>query len=299
MSPPLDWPREWARDRSDRPVWFHAGSNLSLDFHGDPVAARLAVFSDGNHHMALAEALQAFLAGQPAVRDIFYATTPPAVLVQALTAGGFSLGNLFLSVRPQVFISPAPVLEALVANGQMAGHAPFMRSRGNVLLVRAGNPLAIMSARDLVRPEVRLFLSNPLTEKASYEVYAETLRRFARTFGISFDFLAGPAARVVHGERIHHRETPQALHDGRADAAVLYYHLALRYTRVFPGCFEIVALDGEGGVEPAARTENIVTAYHLGLVGDGGEWGGRLRDFLLTDAVTAVYRRHGLERPNA
>ncbi|MEK6551633.1 MAG: substrate-binding domain-containing protein [Pseudomonadota bacterium] len=299
MSSPLDWPREWARDRSDRPVWFHAGSNLSLDFHGDPAAARLAVFSDGNHHMALAEALQAFLAGQPAVRDIFYATTPPAVLVQALTAGGFSLGNLFLSVRPHVFISPAPVLDALVATGQVAEHVPFMRSRGNVMLVRAGNPLGIASARDLARPEVRLFLSNPQTEKASYEVYAETLARFARAFGVSFDFLAGPAARIVYGERIHHREAPQALHDDRADAAVLYYHLALRYTRIFPGCFEIVALDGEGKAEPATRTDNIVTAYHLGLVGDGGEWGARLRDFLMTDTVTAVYRRHGLERPDA
>ncbi len=296
MSTPLPWPREWARDRSDRPVWFHVGSNLSLDFHGDP-AARLAVFSDGNHHMALADTLSAFLDRNPAVGDVFYATTPPAVLVQALTAGGFSLGNLFLSVRPHVFISPAPVLDGLVAGGHMTAHVPFMQSRGNVLLVRAGNPLAIRDARDLVRPEVRLFLSNPQTEKASYEVYAATLARFAKSFDIRFDCLDSPSERIVHGERIHHREAPQALHDGRADVAVLYYHLALRYTRIFPGCFEIVMLEGGGAAEPARRVENVLTDYHLGLVGAGGEWGARLRDFLQSDRVTEIYRHHGVSRP--
>lgn len=297
MSSLLDWPREWARDRSDRPVWFHAGSNLSLDFHGDPVAARLAVFSDGNHHMALAETLAAFLDRYPAVGDVFYATTPPAVLAQAVKAGGFSLGNLFLGVRPQVFISPPAVLDQLVAAGHMTAQAPFMQSRGNVLLVRAGNPLRIRDARDLARPEVRLFLSNPDTEKASYDVYAGTLARFADTFGVHFDFLAGRSPRVVHGERIHHREAPQALHDGRADAAVLYYHLALRYTRIFPGTFEVVALEGGDDREPARREENVLTDYHAGLVGDGGEWGGRLLDFLGSDRVTEIYRHHGLSRP--
>ena len=32
---------------------------------------------------------------------------------------------------------------------------------------------------------------------------------------------------IVFGERIHHREAPQALADGKADVAMVYYHLAL------------------------------------------------------------------------
>lgn len=39
----LDWPREWARERSEAPVWYEPGSNICLDFHGDPVAAGLVV----------------------------------------------------------------------------------------------------------------------------------------------------------------------------------------------------------------------------------------------------------------
>ena len=52
----LEWPQEAARlQESDEPSFGHAGSNLCLDFHGDPKRAGLVVFSDGNHHMALEE----------------------------------------------------------------------------------------------------------------------------------------------------------------------------------------------------------------------------------------------------
>lgn len=303
MAQRLEWPREWARDRSGEPLWFQPDSNICLDFHGDPLAASLVVFSDGNHHMALAETLACFRDRHPAVGDVFYATTPPGVLVSALEAGGVSVGNLFLSARPHVFISPPAVLDMLAARGLLAGTEPFMRSRGNVLLVRAANPREIRSARDLARADVRVFLSNPVAESASYQVYAETLMRHGARLGVAFDFLlsAGgtPAhARVEYGQRVHHREAPQAVHDGRADVAVLYYHLALRYTRVFPGCFEIVALDGGHGPEPLPSEQNVITDYHAGMIGDGGEWGRALLAFLASAEVTEIYRYHGLSRPS-
>lgn len=293
----LDWPREWARDHSDRPAWFHPGSNLCLDFHGDLRAAGAVVFSDGNHHMALGEALARFCTLHPDVGDIFYATTPPGVLLRMLESGGLGLGNLFISVRPHVFISPAPILDQLVGRGVMARHAPFARSRGNVLLVRAGNPHAIRSVRDLARQDVRVFLSNPKTEAASYAVYRETLARFAQRHAIDLGPVLRAEAdrRVIFGESIHHREAPQALADGRADVAVVYYHLALRYTRIFPGRFAIVGLDG-GDAPPAPSPDNVTTQYHVGLVGDGGAWGGALADFLLGDTAGAIYEHHGLMR---
>ena len=38
----------------------------------------------------------------------------------------------------------------------------------------------------------------------------------------------------------------------------------------------------------------VISALHVGVVGDGGEWGGRLHEFMLSDEVAAVYRHHGL-----
>ena len=261
-----------------------------LDFHGDPVRARLVVFSDGNHHMALEECLRRFCEMHPEVGDVFYVTTPPSVLLNLLAVSGLDIGNLRLSVMPHVFISPPSVLNRLVAAGRMAVHRPFMRSRGNVLLVCRGNPKAIRDIGDLARADVRLFLSNPTSEAASYEVYRATLEGLARRQGVTLNI---PEMRIVYGERIHHREAPQALVDGRADAALVYYHLALRYMRIFPQRFEIVALDGAPSDQ--AFPENVISRFHVGMIGDGGEWGGQLLAFLLGNGVTDIYRRHGLD----
>lgn len=102
--------------------------------------------------------------------------------------------------------------------------------------------------------------------------------------------------RTVHSAVIHHREIPQLLADDQADAAIVYYHLALRYTRVFAGVFAIVTLAplwDEPGFTPANR----VTVYHIGRIGDGGAWGAPLIDFMNGDEAASIYRHHGLHRP--
>lgn len=286
----LDWPPEQALSAASTPRWSQPRSNILLDFHGDPRRAPLVVFSDGNHHMALEACLQGFLARHPQVEDVFYTTTPPSVLLQWIESGSVHLGNLRLTLRPHLFISPPNILDQVVAAGHAANHVPFMRSRGNVLLVRKHNPKGIYSISDLARADVRLFLSNPKTETASYEVYARSLEGLARRQGLAAGVLAD--AQIVYGERIHHREAPQALADDRADAAFLYYHLALRYTRIFPDRFELVTLDATPE-DPASV--NVVSRFHLALIDDGGTWGGQLREFLLGAEAAAIYVHHGLQ----
>jgi hypothetical protein len=234
--------------------------------------------------MALCEVLAAFLAENPAVEDVFYSTTPPRVALQLLCAGHLDVGNLRLSVKPHVMIGPPPVLAQAVAAGHMAAYRPFMRSRGAALLVRKGNPKRVFGAVDLLRDDVRLFMSNPRTERVSYQTYLGALRRLASAENLSLGFLDhgsdGPdPAKLVYGGSIHHREAPQALADNQADVAVVFYHLALRYRRIFPELFDFV--------QPAAWIqdgEKEIGRADCGLVGRAA-----LLDFLAT-------RRHAIYR---
>ena len=75
--------------------WCQPGSNIMLDFHGDPADADLVIFSDGNHHMALSEALALFQKQVPRLKGVFYATTPPGPIVNLLKKGRLQLGKKF------------------------------------------------------------------------------------------------------------------------------------------------------------------------------------------------------------
>ncbi len=289
----IDWPAETgAPAPQDEPAFSHPGSNLVLDFHGDPAGARLAVLSDGNHYMALEEALRAFARANPEVGEPFYATTPPRIVSQLSASGALRIGNLRLSVRAHAFIGPPAVLDRLRAAGHIGAPAPLARNRGSVILVHRGNPLRIRGIADLARPEVRLFLSNPETEKVSFDAYFETLKRVAAREGVTLDFIGAdgslrPSARLVLGDLIHHREAPLAVAGGIADAAIVFSHVGLRCARVFPDRFETVALGHE--------SEHVRSETHLALIGDGDEFGAAFVAFMRGPEFARIYERHGLD----
>lgn len=297
----LNWPAERACTNAiGLPEFSQPNSNICLDFHGDPTRARLIVFADGNHHMALQETLRLFAEKYPDVGDIYYTTTTPRVAVEMLEAGRILVGNLCISTTPHVFISPPQILDRLVAGGYMQTHRPFMRSRSNVFLVREGNPKGIVGIADLLRNDVLLFISNPVTETISYRTYADSLRNMAKREGLRLAFLdhtpsKHDPAKLVYGKLVHHREAPQALADNWADVAVIYYHLALRYQRIFPELFDIVHIDKMLSTEEHDPL-NVVSQFNCGLVGDGGQWGPALLEHLMSEAIAEVYEKHGLSR---
>jgi len=293
----LNWPKEGTFAEDACPEWHSPGSNICLDFHGDPARADMVVFSDGNHHMALEETLIQFVAQSPDVSHIFYTTTPPAPNIRLLKHGTLQLGNLLLSVRPHLFISPADVLARLAGEGLLAEHRPFFRNQGNVLLIPRNNPKGITGFDDLFGDGVRIFISNPQTEGASYAAYEATLKGLARRRGLDGGiFSESSSTKMVYGKNIHHREAPQAVADGAADVAIVYYHLALRYTRIFPDTFDFIPLGGDRQ-HPQPLPENVISESSVGLI-DGNHPGGlRLLDFLLSDTARTIYAHHGLLPP--
>ena len=290
----LAWPLETALLPPDEQSVFRApGSNLVLDLHGDPTRARLVLFSDGNHHMALADTLRAFVEQVPEVGDVFYATTPPRVIVETLKSGGLSVGNLRLSLMPHIFISPGDVLDGLHKEGVVGVHKPIMRSTGLAILIEKLTQHNIFAPADLLNPRIRLAISNPVTEAASFNLYETALCAFGeqagRPAGEVGQYLRSD--KVVKSQVIHHREIPALLAAGAADASLIYYHLALRYTRIFPDRFDLIEIDLNVLPDPA----RFISTYHLALVGDGGEFGARLAAFFDTEPAAEIYRSHGLQ----
>mgnify|MGYP006295952393 FL=1 len=291
----LDWPEEQVGDYAEYFRLLQPRSNIWLDFHGDPLRSELVVFSDGNHHMALRDCLDAFLEQNSNISGIFYATTPPGPLVQLLKDGALNLGNLLIRIKPHVFISPANVLDRLIADKYMAEHFPFVQNQGNVLLVKKGNPKNIKEISDLISDDIRLFISNPKTEQSSYSAYYDTLKALTSGSDNESDFLERKIkqGQLLYGSCIHHREAPQAIAADKADVAVIFYHLALRYLRIFPNLFELIPLGGSLQT-PEPWPGNVIGKTHMGLIEDGGKWGQKLISFLSSKQAKDIYKTHGL-----
>jgi len=295
----LDWPRESARLQTDDDfAWHDVSTNRVLDFHGNPQSAGLTVLSDGNHHMALQASLQLFLKQHPELNDIFYVTLPPQVLNGILENRCIQIANLNLAIQPDVYIGPEPVLNQWFDKNQLSKPTLFARSLGQAWLIRKGNPAGFTGLEDLLAGEKRFFISNPVSEKASHQVYHDTLYRLAQSNGLDADklsrALSGGDDWVMHGQYVHHRETPEALASGQADVALVYYHLALRYTRIFPEIFDMMPLPGSGTVDVAGFQE--ITEYAVSSIHAGNQWGEPFCDFMLSAEVADCYRAHGLEQ---
>lgn len=287
----LEWPEETVSeiDRYDR--WYEQGSNICLDFHGNPADAQLVVFSDGNHHMALKDCLEYFQKQNKKLSGIFYATTPPGPILKMISAGGLQLGNLTLKVSAHIFISPPDILENLTSGGFIQEYHPFVRNQGNILLVKKGNPKNIQTVSDLLQDGIRIFLSNPETEKSSYQNYYNTLKNLSGITGFPDDLI--DSGRIIFGKSIHHREAPQSVAVGNSDVAVVFYHLGLRYVRIFPDIFDIIPLGGSIK-KPDPLPGNTTAKTCIGLVQDGGIWGRKFLSFMKSELAAEIYRSHGL-----
>ena len=194
-----------------------------------------------------------------------YSTSPPVAIPQLDNGGRLTFGNMEIRGIPMVVMGPNSIMNAVVNGGYNDGEqAKILSNFGNVLLVPAGNPKNIREIWDLGREKVRVVTSNPETEPGSFGNYSSSVfhiafreveaatgdidlatRRASRLFNSVFNAKNNARRKKwLVGDRIHHRDVPQALANGEADVGLMFYHLAQTAIEANPGLFEIVPLGG-------------------------------------------------------
>ncbi len=194
-----------------------------------------------------------------------YSTSPPVSIQQLDNGGRLTFGNMEIRGIPMVVMGPNSIMNGVIDGGYNDGEqAKILSNFGNVLLVPAGNPKNIRNIWDLGRKKVRVATSNPKTEAGSFGNYSSSVfniafreveaatgdinvanRRASRLFNQVFNPSNNARRKKwVVGDRIHHRDVPQALANGEADVGLMFYHLAQTAIEANPGLFEIVPLGG-------------------------------------------------------
>src|ERR1700674_4855310 len=147
------------------------------DLHGNPSNAELVLFIGGNQFFVLPQLIAGFEGLHPELKGkIFYETLPPGILRKQIDAGGVvTLGNLTLSVRPDVYEAGAQELHTMQTQGQVENVVEYATNT-LAIMVPASNPKRIASLNDLGRADVRLSMPNPEWEGIAKQI-SEMLRK--------------------------------------------------------------------------------------------------------------------------
>ena len=291
---PLHWPPELPKALlPGASLYFSEKSNAVLDFHGSVQDPDLVIFMAGNQYRVFPDLLLTFrewVRRQPGHRSvkvdrIFYATTPPGRLIDAMQSGQLVLGNFRFDVQPdklwpEVFMTEARQQLRLLNAHYIEGWSVFARNKGTVLLVRAGNPKNIHGVSDLLRDDVRVAISSPTREPASFESYSNTLRAQG---GAQFPDLLLKKPSTISPAIVHHRENPQFIYDGKADVAPMYYHFGDYLKTRLPRDFDYVSLPAEGNFRDELAISTIRNAQHKAAA---AAW----VEFIRSDAAATVDR---------
>lgn len=309
-SPPI---LAWPTDRGNiQPNLNDNTANTVHDLHAQIDSCDLMLSTEGNYHPALQDIWPVYLAKfkDAPLQNWVYSTSPP-VVAQQLANRQLQFGNIYSGCRPSVAVANLQVIELLQRDGHTDGQEmPLYKDRGSVILVKRGNPKKIHSVWDLGRIDVHVVTPNPEREKGAFNTYAETI------FGIASkdqkahegknaetlfnNIYNGERGKWLAGERIHHRNTPWSVAYGRADATVIYSHLARYIKATFPDLFDIIPLGGTVENPLPLPGSQIGVRY---LVRIKGDWNQRqlearekLIETLLSDEFTEVLKRRGLAR---
>lgn len=345
--PVIDGPSEvlsWPIDTVEKtPSLAEPTANFLNDLHGKMTDCELSFTTAGNYHMALRELFQTnFLPKFPAdapLKNYFYTTSPP-IAVRQIKNKVVQFHNFESNCQPSVVAAPAGVMNSLKASGLLEGDAPLavFKNRGNVILVKKGNPKKIKTIWDLGRENVSIVTPNPNTEPGSFANYTNTIYNVAlndtahapanmdadKLFNSIFNATIDDECKEnkdkkkkenrdedecrikwYAGSTIHHREVPWSIAYGKADASVIFYHLALYMVRTFPDKFEIVPLGGTAD-DPQPMAGNLIETTLITRVknASGIAWTDRqkeVREKLIesykSDEFTPILLKHGLLRP--
>ncbi len=309
----LDWPTDQG---TVIPNLNDPTSNTLNDFHANLSSCDLVFSTEGNYHPALRDIWPIFLAKfkDPPLQNWFYTTSPPVSLEQ-IDNRVLQFGNLYATCIPSVVVATKQVIEKLIKAGYTEGSAyPLYQDRGEVILVKKGNPKKIHTIWDLGRKGVRLVTPNPKFEPGAFATYFGTIYQIAANAKHSpegmtaaqlidtiFNSGSGDPYKWLAGARIHHRDLPWSVAYGRADAAVILYHLGLFTKQTFTDKFDLVPLGGTLD-DPRPLPGTIIGTRFIIRI--KGNWTPRqlearetLIETLLSEEFTNILERRGLERP--
>jgi len=253
-----------------------------------PQEAGLILWLAGNQFFAMDDVVQAFRKLNPEV-SVGLITLPPGLIADAILAGGWRYEGKDYPGRPDVYASVnLGHLQKLRQAGLMDSYATYMHNEMQIMVAK-GNPKRVLGIGDLARADVRTSMPNPVNE-GIMQFYA---RKVLERHGIWQQVSGGRECYSCQTTAnnwftaVHHRETPDRIRQGTADAGIVWK------TEVIEAVREGAPV--EGVQLPPADSLRDEVAYAIGPLRNSPRAGAAAAylNFLVSAEGQAVYARFG------
>ena len=250
--------------------------------------ADLVLWVAGNQFFAMDEVVGAFQKTHPGV-TVGLITLPPGLILSAIQNGGWIYNGKEYRCAPDVYASVnLGHLRQLKAAGLMSRYAVYMHNELQIMIAK-GNPKKIAGIDDLVRPDVRTSLPNPVNE-GIMQFYA---RKVLERHGLWSEIANGKECVSCQTTdrnwftAVHHRETPERIRDDKSDAGIVWKTEVMEALR-HGAQVEAVEL-------PAADSLRDEVSYAIGALQNGRHQqnAAAYLAFLATDAAQGAYEKFG------
>jgi ABC-type molybdate transport system substrate-binding protein len=199
-----------------------------VDFHGNLTDIALAIYASGNNFFAYKKLVDLFGEKYPDWKGrIFYETLPPGLLLKQLQNGGtITSGNLTFTVKPDVMMAEKTASETWVKQGFLVDPVVPFATNNLAIMVRSGNPEHIKGLEDLGKPGIVLAMPNPAWEGVAGQITTALQKAGGDALANAvYDRKVEDGTTIL--TRIHHRQTPLWLMQGRVQAGVTWRSEAL------------------------------------------------------------------------
>lgn len=199
------------------------GVDNAPDFHGDINKPQLVIFFAGNQYMLVNRLLMAFQKADPEYRRIFAETLPPGILARQIRKGALVMGNMRVTLKPDIFTAGHGSVMALQQKHQWFSSIRNYARNRLAILTYLGNPYHISSWRDLARPGLPICMPNPKWEGIARHAIIPALRATGGEALVRRIYTEKVRKGGTYLTHIHHRQTPLRIMEHKCDAGAVWY----------------------------------------------------------------------------
>ena len=255
------------------------------DIFGDINDPQLVVFMGGNQFMVLDDLITAFKKKHPEYQRILVETLPPGLLLKQIKTGSLLMGNMHITLRPDVYTAGKNALEE---NKELFSHTQPYSATKLALMVQKGNPKKIIMLQDLGRKDVRISMPDKAIEGIGKQVEEAYRKAGGQQFHdkIMQQKVADSTTFIT---QIHHRQSPMRMLYNQSDVAPVWITEIL-YQQRLNHPVDMVAI-------PEPYNHTSVTAAGLLKDAPHKKAGEDFIKFLTSKEGKEVFKKYGFEEP--